>query len=242
MKRKDSETCDTLENLYKLIDPKQSEVRYGFLIAGIFQIIFLIFDFYLYFLDMQDDIVNLLLYLISGVVSLLGIAIAGVAIVIALFNTEQVRQLDKLKQGSFSRLLYDFKWFGLIAAIEVAIFIMLIFFIKLPLPLVHPIAFHGVGFFVTYAVFYLLFYACALIGNCIKLSQLKQSLDEILSMSKTESESATELKVDFLISKIFENDSEATKKFYGELIDVLQKNEFSNKANVLAYLKARHKA
>ncbi|MEG1567601.1 MAG: hypothetical protein RR313_08110 [Anaerovoracaceae bacterium] len=224
----------------KLVDIKQSEVKNSLIVSILLEIFFILIAFYDNFQIFETDLNGLFLGIISGLVSLIGIAIAGVTIVMTLFTSKQIRLIDELKQGAYESLLLDFKWFALLATSEAAIFLALIFTIKLPTALVPQIPFYAIVFMLVYGVFYLLFYGCALIGNCIDFSKLKCTLDLIDSQTKSIPVSANELKLDFLISKLCKKDIDLANSFYNELIDIVGESDLSNKDDIVKYLKERH--
>ena len=231
---------NAIQGLYRFIDRKQPEVKWALSMSVTLIIFFIAFSLYDNFSIYESVICNLIECMISGLIGLIGVAIAGIAIVIALFTSEQICLINQLKENAFDRLLYDFKWFALISAIETAVFIGMISVIRSPYPIAPRYAFYLIAFILVYGVFYLLFYACALIGNFIKLSHLKCSLDTILNETKNIPMSAIELQLDFLISRLFKGDRVAAKEFYNELVACIEKGTAKNKDEIIEYIKKRY--
>lgn len=225
--------------LIKLVDIRQSEVKNALIVSILLEIFFIFIAFHDNFQLFETDLNGLFLGVISGLVSLIGIAIAGVTIVMTLFTSKQIRLIDEMKQGAYETLLLDFKWFALLATSEVAIFLVLIFTIKLPTALVPKIPFYIIVFMLVYGIFYLLFYGCALIGNCIAFSKIKCTLDSIDAQTKSIPVSANELKLDFLISKLYKKDIDLANGFYCELIDIVRESDLNNKYDIVKYLEER---
>lgn len=148
--------------------------------------------------------------------------------------------IEKIYPSAFESLLYDFKWFALVSTIETAIFIVVIFVIKTPYLVAPVILFYLMVWLLTYGVFYLLFYGCALIGNCIRLAKIRSTLDTISTQVKNVPIAATEIQLDFLLSRLFHADKNAAHEFYSELIDVVEKSSASNKDEILQYLNERY--
>ena len=163
-------------------------------------------------------------------------------IVIALFTADQIKLIDDLKEGSFDQLLYDFKWFALVSAVEAVIFIATIFVIKSPYPIAPIWLFYILTFCLIYGVLYLLFYGCALIGNFIKMAKIKCVLDSALKAKKDISVVAIEVQLNFLVSKLLGGDKQASREFYNELIEIIEKSSMNNKDELIAYLKERYTA
>lgn len=230
----------TAVGLYKLVDIKQPEVKWALGISILLESFFVAISFQKNFLLYENEVCGLIQCIIAGLISLIGVAIAGIAIVITLYNAEQVKLIEKLYPGAFKKILYDFKWFALVSTLETAIFIAIIFLIKTPYAVIPTILFYIITFILIYGVFYLLFYGCALIGNFIKMAQIKYSLDTALVQSKNIPLSATELQLDFLVAKLFSNDKQAAHKFYEELIELLERGSMDSKAEIIEYLKKRY--
>ena len=228
------------KDLYKFIDIKQPEVRWAGCISILLEFFFVFIKFYSNFLIYESELRSLLQGLIAGLISLIGIAITGIAIVIVLFSTEQIKMIDEIRPNAFESLLYDFKWLALVSTFETALFIAVIFVIRSPYPLVHVVFFYVIVFLLVYGVFYLLFYGCALIGNCIKLSKIRSTLDEISMRSKSALESAIELQIDYLVSMLFQGDKKSAFRFYSELICLIETSSIKNKKEVIQYLADRY--
>lgn len=231
---------DKVEKVFRLVDIKQPEVKWAVFVSIVLVCVFAAISLHTNFLLYESELINLLQCIIGGLISLIGVAIAGIAIVITLFTAEQIKMIEKIKSGAFDTLLYDYKWLAIVSTIETAIFVVVIFVIKSPYPAAPAVLFYLVVFLLTYGVFYLLFYGCALIGNCIKLAEIRRRLDTISVQSKNVPTAAIEFQLDFLISRLFYCDDKAAHDFYSELISIAEKSSASNKDEVLQYLKERY--
>lgn len=226
--------------LFRFVDIKQSEVKWAGCISILLECFFVLISLHLNFSIYESELSSLFQCVIAGFISLIGIAIAGVAIVITLFTSEQISMIDELHTGAFESLLYDFKWFALVATLEAAIYVVMIFIIKMPCIIAPAILFYIIVFLLIYGVFYLLFYGCALIGNCIKLSKIRCTLDIISTQAKNTPVASNEIKLDFLISKLLHSDEKAANEFYSELITLIENSTINNKEEIIRYLNERH--
>lgn len=226
--------------LHRFIDKKQPETIWAFGVSIFMELLFVALSLHSNFQIYENDICSLIQCVIAGLISLIGVAIAGIAIVIALFTTEEIKTINELVTNAFDSLLYDFKWFALVSAIEVSVFVAMIFLIRSPYPIAPTPLFYFATFLLVYGVFYLLFYGCALVGNFIKMARIKCSLDTALMQSKSTPISAIEVELDFLVSKLFHGDKQASSEFYSELISVMEKSTLSGKDEIVDYLKKRY--
>ena len=158
---------------FRFVDIRQPEVKWALLAAILLQAFFVCLKLNSNFLLYEEVSCDILQGLISGIIGLIGVAVAGVAIVITLFSPSQVKIIENLSPGAFGEILRDFKWLALLSAFETGLFILTIFIIRTPLPVAPPLVFYLFSFLLAYSIFYLLFYGYALISNCIKLSHIK---------------------------------------------------------------------
>ena len=226
--------------LYRFIDIRHPEVRWAVGISIFMEFLFIALSLHSNFSIYENDVCSLIQCAIAGLISLIGVAIAGIAIVIALFTTEEIKTINELVPNSFDDLLYDFKWFALVSAIEVSVFVAMIFVIRSPYPIAPMPLFYFVIFLLVYGVFYLLFYGYALVGNFIKMAGIKCKLDAASKQSKSIPLLAIEVELDFLVSRLFHEDKQASSKFYSELINVLEKSTLNSKDEIVDYLKKRY--
>ena len=113
---------------------------------------------------------------------------------------------------------------------------------KSPYPIAPIWLFYILTFCLIYGFLYLLFYGCALIGNFIKMARIKCVLDSALKAKKDISVVAIEVQLNFLVSKLLGGDKQASREFYNELIEIIEKSSMNNKDELIAYLKERYTA
>jgi hypothetical protein len=229
-----------IKKLYKFIDFRQTEVKFAAITSLVLEIFFLVISFYSNFQLFENYLNGLFQCIIGGLISLLGLAVAGVAIVITLFTPQQIKILDKLKQGAFEVLLEDFRWFALTTIITISILLGIGFLIQLPYNLPHFILFYLIVFATVYLVFYLLFYGSALIRNCIMLSRLKCTIDEISSEQKTKFEIVNEMVLDFLVNEYCANNKLDKNNFYLKLSTIICQSNIKDKEEIIQYYNDRY--
>lgn len=226
--------------LYRFADIKQPEVRWSLVVSAFLEVLLILINFYANFSLYTDDLCSLLQCLIGALVSLIGVAVAGVAIVISLFSREQIAIIEDIKAGAFKVLLEDFKWLALISGLDTAVLVGMLLIIKTPFPLVPAYLLYSISFLLIYVFFYLLFYCYALIGNCIRLYAIRNTIEEISMQTKSVPVSALEFQIDFLVSELLKHDKSEAKKFYSKIITLAESSKSDNKKEVLKYLKDRY--
>ena len=224
-----------IKKLYRFVDLKQPEVKGAIVASIVLEGVVIATSFYTNFLDYQEEICDLIQCFIGGLVGLISVSIAGVAIVIALFSPAQIRMIEDLQAGSFETLLYDFQWFALASACDIVLLLITIFVIRAPSKLVIEPIFYCLVLFLFYGILYLLFYSYALVGNCIKLAKIKQTLEKI-SEEKDATIRSLEIEIDFLVSKLFHGNAEAARTFYMDLLRTIEKEKAEKNEEFIDYL------
>ena len=74
------------------------------------------------------------------------------------------------------------------------------------------------------------------------MAKIKCVLDSALKAKKDISVVAIEVQLNFLVSKLLGGDKQASREFYNELIEIIEKSSMNNKDELIAYLKERYTA
>lgn len=161
----------------RYLPSKDVETYLSLLVAGIVTITAVVSSSYATLIAYQELIQPFLLTIIGGAMSILGLSISGVAIVISMFSARDVDLIDKLRENAFEELLTDFKFL----AFHISSGIILLSLIYFREVVVLPLGLAKIGtylclFYVTHFLAFTVLYSAALVGNCIKLSKLKQTL------------------------------------------------------------------
>ena len=82
--------------LYRFIDIRQPEVKWAAGISIFMEFLFAVLSLHSNFSIYENDLCSLIQCVIAGLISLIGVAIAGIAIVIALFTTEEIKTINEL--------------------------------------------------------------------------------------------------------------------------------------------------
>lgn len=235
-----SNTLSGVKNIKRYVDFAQPEVRWAIFTSVCFEIFFFFIPIYSKFSTYLSILSDVLLYIIAGIIGLLGVAVAGITLLTSFFSPDQLQCIDRWQPGAFDELVMDFRWFSLSAILQTIQLLAMLFLIHSPFPLVPKFWFYVLFFMTEYGVFYLLFYVYALIGNFSTLVKIKRSISQLQVQEKNISEYTLELQLDYLISKILRNDIDAAHSFYSELIDIISKSGISNKEAIIENIKRKH--
>lgn len=182
-----------------------------------------------------------LLCVIGGAIGLLGITISGVAIVIALFSAKDIDLINKFKEGAFQELLNDFKFLAFHIAVGVIAFCLMYFsgyFILTTI--IARIGTYCCIFYVSHFIVFTTLYCASLVGNCVKLSILKQTLYHAETLEKSLFEQTNELISERLVAMMAKTHGFSMEDFFVDLIQNLEKSNLANKSEIIEYLQFRY--
>ena len=212
--------------------------------AGVFSLVFFLFltaiDFYAVFIDQIEPIRSLILAIVGGLLGLMGLSIAGVAIALSMFTAKEIRAINDWKEYSFTTILETFKHFAydVIVAVILLIALFLLMLTNIPAPS-KPI-FYTILLCITYYFFYVLFYGWALLGNYVALSNIKSVISQIESGEKSTFDSFNEVAIEQLVEIIYRSSGQDSKSFYSTLLKTLRMSSHPQKDGLIAYIEEKY--
>lgn len=222
------------------LDHQEPEVVRALITSALFIIIFLYIDFFNVFLNHLGDIRALILGLIGGLLSLLGFSITGIAIVISLFNAQDIKSIEALKRNSYRDILETFKHFAYDMVINITLFIITYVLMLTDIPIPGKFIFYVYVAVLTYLFLYILFYGWALLSNCIALSNLKKLISESIEEEKSKFDLLNELGLEQLVEIIYRSSRQKPKSFYEMLLKMIKSSALPQKNELAEYIVRRY--
>lgn len=194
-------------------------------------------NFYENFVEYQNDIKQILTVIIGGEFTLLGMSLAGMAIITAMFSTESLRIINSIdKNDTINRVLSQFEFSALNLGIQIVYLIALYLIIAsneettaFPLFL---LCFLVVTYHFTFNVFYII----ALIGNCIRINEIKNKSNNIALISRSNIEVANEIRIDYILAILLKEKGINRDGMLKDLFNIIDKSKISNKQEIKDYL------
>lgn len=214
------------------------EVKFSLLFTVVFCIFVLCkLDLYTYFLKYQEDIKQIILGIIGGDFTLLGMSLAGMAIITAMFSTEAIIFINRIDQDeTINRVLSQFEFSALNLGIQVMyLFIVYMAIISSKL-LISIIPFTICLFFIVYHFSFNIFYIIALIGNCIKINEIKNICSNISILEKNDISIANEVRIDYLLALILKERGIRRSEMLKDLDNIIDRSNIADKEKIKEYL------
>lgn len=214
------------------------EVRASLLFTVIFCFVLLnIFQIYEKFFLYIDSIKDIVLGIIAGNFGLLGMSLAGMAIITSLFTPDILRVINKVdKNDTVNRVLSSFEFSALNIIFQIIYLILIFLALTSDKKIIDKIIFQIIFFLVIYHLFFNLFYILALIGSCIKLNSLKTSCEAVKKVEKSLPDIANEIRIDYLLATILKNSRMNRKEFLNILDDMIDSSNINEKEALREYL------
>ncbi len=222
---------------------KSFEVKGSLLVTVILvSIAIFVIDLYDSFFGYQQDIKQLIITIISGEFTLLGMSLAGMAIVVSLLSPELMSIINKVdKNDTVNRILSQFEFFALNMGIQISYLFFILLIIMSDVKIA-PIGIFLVVFtLASYHFFFNLFYIIALVGACIKLNGIKYKCHNILFNEKTLMDMANEIRIDYLLEVLYKDKNISKGEIMKELNLLVDRTNLKEKEDVKRYLNHYYK-
>jgi len=225
------------EDYYSLIS---MEVKSSLLLTLFLTMFLLVFlNFYNEFFEYQEDVKQLLTAIIGGEFGLLGMSLAGMAIITSLFSPETLKLINKIdKNDVINRLLSQFEFSAFNLGFQISYLIIFYFAISSNRNLVNVYIFFTAFVLTAYHFFFNLFYIIALIGNCIEINVIKNSCDTISLNEKTRMDIANEIRIDYILAVLLKDKGFNREQLKDSLNLIIDKSNISDKESVKEYFKS----
>lgn len=181
---------------------------------------------------------NTSLYVMQAFVGLLGIIIAGVAIIISIFTKDLVNIINKLnKNNPIYKVLISFEFLAFNIGISILLLLLVYFTLNTPIDILPKIAFYITLVIIIYYILFIIFYLISLIGNIIRLFYISHIYKDIDKEKKNLYVQANEVRIDFILNLIISQTNLDSEEFKSKLDEYLDASEMENKKEIKEYFK-----
>lgn len=217
---------------------KTFEVKIALLVTVVLGCFFLVkFDFYKSFLDYQEDIKQLLLMLVGGEFTLLGMSLAGMAIITSIFPSEVLKVINRIdKNDTINRILSQFEFSALNLGIQATYLIIIYLLIISHQRLANMYVFSFSFSVVVYHYVFNIFYIVALIGNCIEINEIKNTCTDISSNDRCKLGVANEIRIEYILALLLKEKGITRNMLLTNLFDIIDKSNIGEKQEIKDYL------
>lgn len=169
----------TMKKYKDLYDFSSLECRIAFIIMIILDIIFIMCSYNIGLDTTINECVKILDNIGFSLISFLGFIVTGLAILTGAISSKIIKRLqDRNKMRALEKILLSFYLIGLVSAFLTAVIFILHFISILQ---IHSVLFIDIIIFsiISYFIVFTIFYAVKLIGNCLELFLIINSMQII---------------------------------------------------------------
>jgi len=186
----------------------------------------------------QNDIKQIVSSVVGGEFSLLGMSLAGMAIITSIFSQDTLRIINMIdKNDTINRVLSQFEFFALNLAFQIIYLIMLYLVIASDKGVIAKTKFVLILVGIIYHFCFILFYIISLIENCIRVNELKNVCNKITTVEKSNIDIANELRIDYLLALVLKEHSIDKEKMLDVLFDMIDKSNLQQNQDIKKYLR-----
>lgn len=182
-----------------IINIKESETQIALFLSLVLCVMLYLIGFYNDISEYADLLQNIMICLIGGFIGMTGFSLAGMTMMVSLFNKKQIELIEKNNgSGVVEQIMRSYAYLAFISGINTFVLVITSILIscdKKQLPLVLLIIF---TFVVSYLSFFDIFYAVALVYNCISLFEISKLYNEDVRERSIEN-MANSIKTDYIL-------------------------------------------
>lgn len=217
MKKKQTANKITNNGKWKdIIRLKNIEVKLTILFTIINMFIFVNLNIYEEFSVFGNVLKSLTLAAFQSFIGLIGIIIAGVAVLISVFSREVIRLMRRINNTEKLRIVFNsFVFLAYIAGISVVIFIANYILLHSNTP-INISLFYFMTLITVYLFYFVIFYTISLISNIVKLFFITNTYNEILDF---EEEFDSEKSIEYIQKLLDRRPSFQTDEMMAEVLN-----------------------
>lgn len=215
---------------------KTFECRISLLMVAVIVVTFVILRVYDNFNDFLTPLQNITIYIASALIGMLGIILAGIAIIIGVLNNNIVKSIEKLNdKGSIQKVLVSFEFLAFNIGIGILIFFLIHIILYSHKGIIPEFPFYFVLIIISYLFSFIIFYAVSLISNSVRVFFITGLYSDIINNEKTIYDLSNEIRIDFILRSILKDTSK--EEFLAKLFEMIDSSDIKDKEAVKTYLK-----
>lgn len=216
---------------------KEIEVKIALIITVILLSSAVFLDFHHEFITIQDDIKTIITIFLGGLLAMLGFVLAGIAIVISLFDKKMISFLQRIKkENAILQILVSFEFSAFFVAITILFLTGLYIVISLSEPVLGKVLFYVIFSVSIYSVLFNIFYIIALIGNCIRIYQLSIQFNEIDYLERSLIDEVNEIRIDYILNSIGNMSGTSRENLKESIVEFTKCSNNKSKDSIIKYL------
>lgn len=216
---------------------KSFEVRFSLLASLFLLFLFYKWDIYSNFDKFIIPLQNTTLNIATAFIGMLGTILAGLAIIIGILQKKVIDSIERLNgKGSVYNVLISFEFLAFNISLAILLFYALNLGLYNPKEILPKFTFYIFSFLAIYFFFFIIFYTISLISNSIRMFYITNLYSEVEENQKNIIDIANELRIDFILGKTLDNNTDKNQ-FMNELLNYVDMSNVPDKEAIKRYFK-----
>ncbi|MFJ7932114.1 hypothetical protein [Peribacillus sp. NPDC096448] len=157
---------------------------------------------------------NITLGIAQALIGMLGFVLAGIAIITSTLKKDVVKKIEQVNgKGTIEQILSSFEFLAINISISIVLFYVVYLMLYSPSKLIGTGFFNCMVFLISYLFIFTIFYSAALVSNCAKLFLINNTYEEIVTNEKKLIEVANEVRIDFMLNALFQENQISKEEF-----------------------------
>jgi len=217
---------------------KSIECKVSLIITTIILFCFIFLDVYEDFTTFVVSLQNITVYIGQALIGMLGIILAGIAIIVSVLNKDTLNSIEKKNgKGSIHRVLISFEFLIFNIGIGIFLFFLLNLILSSDQKLIPIYWFYFAIAIISYFLAFIIFYTVSLTGNCIRIFYINDLYTDVSIKERNFYEIANEIRIDYLLSILHKTSNLSPKEILRDLDSFVDSSNIPNKDDIKKYLK-----
>jgi hypothetical protein len=217
---------------------KSFECKMSFILMVIIIFSFKFLDVYNKFGFYITSLQNITIYVAQALIGMLGIILAGIAIIVSVLNKDSLSSIEKINEkGSIQRVLVSFEFLIFNIGIGIFVFFLINLILYSHQKMIPIFWFYFVLAVISYFLAFIIFYTISLTGNCIRVFFINDLYTNISLEEKGIYEIANEVRIDYLLYCLHKTSNLSPKELMEDLDKFVDSSNVPDKEAIKKYLK-----
>lgn len=216
---------------------KSFECKMSFILTVIVLIFFKILDVYNHFSIYVTALQNITIYIAQALIGMLGIILAGIAIIVGILNRDSISSIEKLNpKKSIQSVLVSFEFLVFNIGIGIFLFLLLNLILYSEQGLIPVFQFYCSLAIAIYFLAFIVFYTISLTGNCIRVFYINDLYTDISVKEKSLYDEVNEVRIDYLLYCLHKNTQMSPEEIINDIDNFVESSNILEKEAVKNYL------
>lgn len=209
---------------------------YTALICSIVLTLFLLSkaDLYNNFFQYNALLNNIFLYSGQALIGMLGVLLAGLALVINLLNKNVKRKIEEINsEQDLKTILISFVFLGFNVSIGILLFYFLALLVNIPANVIGYVGFVLIMLFTIYHLAFIIFYTLTLIYETVQLFFITDDYQKVVDIEEQTIKNIETVKIEYILKKLNSDLHIENEEFIKQIFDIIEGSNLDESQKII---------